>query len=87
MSEDNSEAGYSPAQRREAYKHAVEAYRQLEYIAYALGYDSMPDMIEARHEGDIPEQHINGVRAITNAYTYLDNDDLWDVNPSDEERD
>jgi hypothetical protein len=87
MSEDNSEAGYSPAQRRDAYKNAVEAYRQLEYIAYALGYDSMTDMMEAGHEGNIPEQHVHAVRAITNAYSYLDDGAVWDLNPSDEERD
>jgi len=67
MSEDNSEAGYSPAQRRDAYKNAVEA--------------------EAGHEGNIPEQHVHAVRAITNAYSYLDDGAVWDLNPSDEERD
>lgn len=55
-----------------ALRKAREAKMKLDEAARALGYDTIHDVM--MHEGDDPEEvPADALRALTNAYSWLDN--------------
>jgi hypothetical protein len=58
----------------DAYIEAKEARMKLERAAERLGYEGVFELADAARDGELPDDvDEDGVRAITNAHSYLNN--------------
>ena len=73
MTDDTDTETFSDTQRQVAYDAASNAKKMLDEAARNLGYDDIHQMMQDRPNGDFDRRTDDGVRAITNAYSYLDN--------------
>jgi hypothetical protein len=73
MTDDTDSDTFSEVQRQQAYSAAFNAKQTLEDAARHLGYDSIHEMMDDRADGGFDRSTDDGIRAMTNAYSYLDN--------------
>lgn len=61
---------------KQAYQEAIKAKNKLTRAANTLGFDNTHELAQAAQDEDFSRQLDDGAKAITNAYSYLDNGQL-----------
>jgi len=73
MTDKTNSDTFSDTQRERAYNEAAQAKERLDSAARRLGYDDIHQMMNSRADDGLDRTTDDGVKAITNAYLYLDN--------------